>query len=137
MARVLSIDWGAKRTGLAWTDPQQIIATPIGSVPTADLIKTLEEKIKEGPVECIVIGYPRKTDLTDSHSTQAALQLFDKLKLLFSTLKVELYDERFTSKIAARTLSEAGISYKKKKEKQLINSVSAVLILQDYLQYKS
>ena len=137
MARVLSIDLGAKRTGLAWTDPHQIIATAIGSFATGELLKILDEKVVEGPVECIVIGHPRKTDLTDTHSTQASLQLTESLKKRYPGLKVELYDERFTSRIAARTLAEAGISDKKKKEKQLINSVSAVLILQDYLQFKS
>lgn len=137
MARVLSIDLGAKRTGLAWTDPYQIIATAIGSFPTTELIQILEQKVQEGPVECIVIGHPRKIDLSDTHNTQAAMQLYNKLKIRFPNLSIVMYDERFTSKIAARTLAEAGISDKKKKEKQLINSVSAVLILQDYLQYKS
>ncbi len=137
MGRVLAIDYGAKRTGLAWTDALKFIATAIGSFPTHELLPILDEKVKEGPVECIVLGFPRRFNLEDTHNTQAVLKFAEILKARYPEVKIDLYDERFTSKIAANTLAEAGVSKKKKKEKQLINSISAVLILQDYLQYTS
>lgn len=137
MSRILAIDYGAKRTGLAWTDPGRMIATAIGSVDTPALIATLTEKVKEGPVGCIVIGLPRKTDLADTHSTAAVHKLAAELRTRYPEVKIDLYDERFTSRIAAQTLAMAGVKDKKKKEKNLINAVSAVLILQDYMQYTS
>jgi putative Holliday junction resolvase len=137
MGRVLAIDYGAKRTGLAWTDTMKCIATAIGSFPTDQLLSELDVRVKEGPIDCIVLGYPRRFNLEDTHNTQAVLKFSELLRARFPDVKVDLYDERFTSKIAGQAIAEAGISKKKKKEKQLINSVSAVLILQDYLQYTS
>lgn len=137
MARILAIDYGKARTGLAWTDPLGLIASPIDSFPTSGLIQELKTRVVQGPVSCIVIGHPRKLDLSDTHITGEVEKLKTTLEQLFPEVEVHLFDERYTSKIAAQALSSAGASRKQKHEKNLINTVSAVLILQGYMQYIS
>jgi putative Holliday junction resolvase len=137
MSRILGIDFGRKRTGLAWTDVLRMIAHPIGTIETKDLIPTLQKTVIEGPVNLIVIGYPKRLNLEDSHITRDVEALRNRLRKLFPNIEIVLYDERLTSKIAHQTLIDSGVSKSRRREKELINTVSAVIILQDYLQYIS
>jgi putative holliday junction resolvase len=137
MSRILAIDYGRKRTGLAWTDIFRMIAHPIGTVETKDLITHLQKDVVEGPVNVIVIGHPRRLNLEDSHVTRDVEALRNRLRKLFPDIEIVLYDERLTSKMAHQTLIDSGVSKSRRREKELINTVSAVIILQDYLQYIS
>lgn len=133
MPRIIAIDFGLKRTGLAWTDNNKIIASPIGTVETPALESELKKLFAEAEIERIVLGYPTRLDGSDTHSTQAVRTFRQNLLQWFPDTPVELLDERFTSAIAMQTMIEAGVKKKKRQEKQLINQISAVIILQDYL----
>ncbi len=134
MPRIIAIDYGAKRTGLAWTDPMQIIATGIGSFDTAILDDKLKELIEKEAIEAIVLGYPTRMDGSDSHVTEQVRELKAKLEKAYPQIKVHLVDERFSSQIAKQTMLEGGLKKKKRKDKHLVNEISAVVILQDFMQ---
>ena len=133
MGRILSIDYGKKRTGLAWTDPFQIIATGIGSIDTPKLKEELINRVKEGEVEEIVLGFPTRLDGSDTHATQAVKDFQKWLVKRWPEMKIHLWDERFTSKMAHQTMLDAGLSRKKRKDKHLVNQISATIILQEFL----
>ena len=132
MARILAIDIGSKLCGLAWSDPLQIIASHLNSVDRRELIKTIETLLKDGTVETIVVGYPKKLNGEPTHMTAPAEALKQELEKKFN-LPVVLWDERFTSQMAFNTLLESNVSKKKRQDKDLINAVSATIILQSYL----
>lgn len=134
MPRIIAIDYGAKRTGLAWTDPLQIIATGIGSFDTEGLDDKLKELITKEEIEAIVLGYPTRMDGSDSHVTEAVRQLKDRLAKAYPEIKLHLVDERFSSQIAKQTMIDGGLSKKKRRNKHLVNEISAVIILQDFMQ---
>ncbi|MEL7532323.1 MAG: Holliday junction resolvase RuvX [Bacteroidota bacterium] len=134
MPRIISIDYGAKRTGLAWTDPMQIIATGIGSFDTAILDDKLKELIEKEAIEAIVLGYPTRMDGSDSHVTEEVRALKLKLEKAYPEIKLHLVDERFSSQIAKQTMLQGGLKKKKRKDKHLVNEISAVVILQDFMQ---
>jgi putative Holliday junction resolvase len=134
MARIMAIDYGLKRTGLAWTDPLQIIATGIGSVETIILETELKKLMASEVVEAIVLGYPTRGDGSDTDATAAVRTFLDTLKSWFPAMPVHLWDERFTSKMAFQSMIDAGLKQKKRRDKHLINEISATLILQEYLQ---
>ncbi|MEM6343039.1 MAG: Holliday junction resolvase RuvX [Bacteroidota bacterium] len=134
MPRIIAIDYGAKRTGLAWTDPMQIIATGIGSFDTAILDDKLKELIEKEAIEAIVLGYPTRMDGSDSHVTEEVRELKVKLEKAYPQIKIHLVDERFSSQIAKQTMLEGGLKKKKRKDKHLVNEISAVVILQDFMQ---
>ncbi|MEL6590533.1 MAG: Holliday junction resolvase RuvX [Bacteroidota bacterium] len=134
MPRIIAIDYGAKRTGLAWTDPLQIIATGIGSFDTEGLDDKLKELITKEEIEAIVLGYPTRMDGSDSHVTEAVRQLKDRLVKTYPKIKLHLVDERFSSQIAKQSMLEGGLSKKKRRNKHLVNEISAVIILQDFMQ---
>lgn len=133
MARILSIDFGLKRTGLAWTDPQQIIATGLETVPTENLSQKLSKLFEEEDIAELVLGYPTRTDGSDTHATEGVRQLKAELEKAYPRLKIHLWDERFTSRLAVQLLLDSGASKKKRREKGLIDQVSATIMLQEFL----
>lgn len=133
MARIIGIDFGLKRTGLAWTDPLQIIATGLETVPTADLLPHLQKLLLKESVEKIVLGMPYKLDGSDTDTTQPVLSLQTKLQTTFPSVKIVLWDEQYSSKKAMQAMIQGGVSKKDRRNKALIDKVSATLILQDYL----
>ena len=137
MGRIVAIDWGAKRTGLAWTDPLKLIATGIGSIDTALLEKKLIEIHLSEVIDCVVLGYPTRFDGSPNQATGGVLSLEKRLKKTLIGVPVELWDERLTSKMAMQSMIAGGVPRKKRADKQLINEVSAVIILQEYLENQS
>ena len=133
MGRIIGIDYGLKRTGLAWTDPLQIVASRLESCEADRLKDRLLELVKTEEIEAFVLGFPTRSDGSDTDATVAVREFALWLGTTFSEKKVHLQDERFTSKQAMRTMIAAGVSKKKRRDKHLINEVSAVLILQDFL----
>ena len=136
MARLLAIDFGTKRTGIAITDEMQIIASGLTTVLTKDLISFLKDYFAKENVELIIIGEPKQKDGTHSDVEECIKNFILKLVKIFPTLKVERMDERFTSKIAFKTIIKSGLSKKKRQNKSLIDQISATIILQDYLNRK-
>lgn len=134
MPRIIAIDYGAKRTGLAWTDPMQIIATGIGSFATTELEAKLRELISAETIELIVLGYPSRADGSDTHATPLVREFEKELKKWFPEIPVEFWDERGTSRDAMQGMINAGVGKKRRGDKHLINQVAATLILQDYME---
>ncbi len=137
MPRILAIDYGTKRTGLAVTDPLQLIANTLTTVETKTLVEFLKNYVAKEDVETIVVGKPSRLDGTDTHATQAAEKFVSSLRQIFPLIKIEQVDERFTSAIAQRTLLEMGLKKKDRQKKENIDQVSAALILQTYLEMKN
>ena len=136
MARLLAIDFGTKRTGIAITDEMQIIASGLTTVSTKDLISFLKDYFAKEDVELIIIGEPKQKDGTHSDVEVCIKNFILKLVKAFPTLRIERMDERFTSKIALQTMIESGLSKKKRQNKSLVDEISATIILQDYLKIK-
>ena len=136
MARLLAIDFGTKRTGIAITDEMQIIASGLTTVSTKDLTSFLKDYFSKEDVELIVIGEPKQKDGTHSDVEVCIKNFILKLVKAFPTLIIERMDERFTSKIALKTMIESGLSKKKRQNKSLVDEISATIILQDYLKIK-
>ena len=136
MARVLAIDYGTKRTGIAVTDTLQIIATGLTTVHTQTLFTFLEDYFKKEQVECVVIGNPKKLDNTPSQNAQHVVGFTRKLQEKYPQLKIELLDERFTSGMAQQAIIDAGASKKQRQNKETVDMLSAVLLLQNYLEKK-
>lgn len=134
MARVIAIDYGKKRTGLAWTDPLQLIATALETVPTERLAARLQALVAQEEVEGFVLGLPTNLDGGATDSTEAVLSFEKRLRKLFPHLGVELWDEQFTSKMAVEAMVRAGFSKKKRRDKSLVDQISATIILQEYLE---
>lgn len=137
MGRILSVDYGKKRTGLAATDPLKIIANGLTTVATSVLFAYLEDYIKRETVETIVVGLPRQLDGQPSENQQRILQFAAQWRKAHPEVPIEFYDERFTSVIAHRTMIESGISRKARQNKALVDEISATIILQDYLRSKT
>lgn len=137
MARILSIDYGKKRTGLAVTDSLQIIANGLATVSTSTLIDYLKDYIAKEPVERIVIGRPTQPDGRPSENLARVEQFVNRWRKLMPNIPIDYYDERFTSVIAHQAVIDSGIKKKTRREnKALIDEISATIILQDYMQYR-
>lgn len=137
MARILSIDYGKKRTGLAVTDSLQIIANGLATVSTSTLIDYLKDYIAKEPVERIVIGRPTQPDGRPSENLARVEQFVNRWRKLMPNIPIDYYDERFTSVIAHQAIIDSGIKKKARREnKALIDEISATIILQDYMQYR-
>ena len=137
MARILSIDYGKKRTGLAVTDSLQIITNGLATVSTSSLIDYLKDYIAKEPVERIVIGRPTQPDGRPSENLARVEQFVNRWRKLVPNIPIEYYDERFTSVIAHQVVIDSGVKKKVRKEnKGLIDEISATIILQDYMQYR-
>lgn len=137
MARILSIDYGKKRTGLAVTDPLQIIPNGLATVATPTLIDFLKDYLSRESVERVVIGEPRQMNGEASENLARVQQFVARFKKLFPTVPIEFYDERFTSVLAHRAIIDSGIGKKARRNKALVDEISATIILQDYLQMRN
>lgn len=136
MARILALDYGTKRTGIAVTDDLQIIASGLTTVATEDLISFLKEYVMKETVELFIVGEPKQFNNKPSESAQNISQFVDELKKAIPEIPIERVDERFTSKMAFQTIIDSGLSKKKRQNKALIDEVSATIILQSYLYNK-
>lgn len=134
MARILSIDYGKKRTGLAVTDPLQIIAGGLVTVATSELFDYLKNYITKEQVERIIIGEPKQPSGAPSENMGRVIQFVNRWRKAFPDTPIELYDERFTSVLAHRAMLDSGISKKKRQDKALVDEISATIILQSYLE---
>lgn len=131
--RLLAIDYGLKRTGLAVTDPMKIIATALETVPSEKLISYLQAYTGREPVERFVLGFPRRLNNQDTEMTPHVRTLEEKLKAVFPSIPVSLIDERFTSSMAKAAMITGGMKKKDRRVKGNVDKISAVLILQSYL----
>jgi len=136
MARILAIDYGLKRTGIAVTDELQIIASGLTTVDTKALLIFLKEYTNKEDVELFLVGEPKQMNNTASESEALILPFINKLKQLFSNIPIKRVDERFTSKMAFQTMIDSGLKKQQRKNKALIDEISATLILQSYLYSK-
>lgn len=134
MSRILAIDFGLKRTGLAVTDPLKIIATALETVETQNLLNYLKAYIGKEPVERLVLGLPRRLNNQDTDMTPHVRELEATLRATFPQLPVSLVDERFTSSMAQRAMIEGGMKKKDRRVKGNVDKISAVLILQSWLE---
>ena len=134
MAKVLALDIGTKRTGLAETDPMQIIATGLPTIATTDLAAFLDRYVAQESPECLVIGEPKRLHGVASDVEVFIQKLITAIKQKHPLLAIARVDERFTSKMASQAISQSGMSKKKRQNKALIDEVSAVIILQSWMQ---
>ncbi len=137
MARILAIDYGKKRTGIAVTDDLQIIANPLTTVETPKLMAFLKDYFSKENVECIVVGEPKQMDNTPSESAKFIEPFVKQLSKAFPDKKIARMDERFTSKIASQAILASGLHKKQRQNKALVDTVSATLILQSYMDLKN
>ncbi len=133
MARIMAIDYGSKRVGIAVTDPLQIIANGLTTVHSKDLIDFLKKYIEKEQVECIVVGEPKRLNNEASDSARFIEPFVVHLKRTFPQIKVERIDERFTSKMAFQTMIDSGLKKKDRQNKELVDEISATIMLQDYM----
>ena len=133
MARILSIDYGAKRTGLAVTDPMQIIASGLTAVDTKELLTFLKKYLHDEPVELILIGEPKNWDDSDTHATPLVQAFIKKLQKEFPSVPVKTVDERYTSKLAVQAMHEMGMKKKERQNKKNVDEIAATIMLQEYL----
>ena len=135
--RIIAIDYGNRRCGLAVTDPGQVIATPLVTVPTHELMQFLERYMDEESVEMVVVGHPRKPDHTDSEVMKQIRFFVQAFKKRFKGVRVEWMDERYTSSMAEKALREGGMKKHERRLKENVDKVSASLILQSFLELRN
>jgi putative holliday junction resolvase len=136
MARILSIDYGLKRTGIAVTDDFQIIASGLTTIPSTELISFLKTYFSKENVETVIIGEPKQMNGLPSESTEIIEKFIVQFQAEFPTIKLDRVDERFTSKMAFQTMIDSGLKKKQRQNKGLIDEIAATILLQDYLNYK-
>lgn len=134
MGRILAIDYGTKRIGLAVTDPGKRIATGLSAVSTHEIFSYLEKYLEENEVECFLIGDPRQMNNLPSQSARAVNDFVKRLKKRFTNIPLIRMDERFTSKMAMQSLVNSGLKKSDRQKKELIDIVSATILLQSYLE---
>ena len=137
MARILSIDYGKKRTGIAVTDPLQIIANGLATVSTSELLSYLKDYLSREQVERIIIGRPLQTNGQPSENLQRVEQFVNRWKKEMPDVPVEYVDERFTSVLAHQAMIDGGLRKKARRDKALVDKISATIILEDYLRSKN
>ena len=133
MARILSIDYGKKRTGLAVTDPLQIIANGLATVSTSELFDWLKAYVEREQVERIVIGEPHQTNGQPSENMERIIQFVNRWRKAIPQIPIDFFDERFTSVLAHRAMIDGGLKKKARQNKALVDEISATIILEDYL----
>ena len=136
MGRILAIDYGRKRTGLAVTDPEQIIANRLTTVPTHTIWDFLKDYFQKENVETVVVGYPKKMNNEASEAVRYINPFLKKFQKVYPDLKLEIIDERFTSKMAFQTMIDGGVKKQKRRDKAMVDAISATIILQSYLEHK-
>ena len=134
MPRILCIDYGLKRTGIAITDPLQIIATGLTTVDSKDLISFLRKYTAQEEVELIVIGEPKNLDDSDTHATPLVKAAILKLEKEFPKISIKKVDERFTSKLAKQAMLDMGMKKKDRRNKRTVDEIAATIMLQEYME---
>lgn len=134
MGRILSIDYGGKRTGLAVTDPLKIIASGLTTVETPKLMAYLKDYFSKETVEQVIVGMPVNWDDTDTHATPLVKKFIEQFKKQFPAVPIEEVDERFTSKMASRAMRQMGLKKKQRQNKALVDEIAATIMLQEYMQ---
>lgn len=132
--RILSIDIGQKRTGLAVTDPLQIIASALATVPTKDVEAYILDYVKRESVERIIVGKPTQMNGDDSENMKRVTPFVNRLRKILPDIPVELYDERFTSVLAHQTMLDAGLHKKARQDKATVDRIAATIILQSWME---
>jgi len=133
LPRIIAIDYGLKRTGLAVTDPLKIIATGLTTIESKQLIPFLKAYFAREEVELIIIGEPKNLDGSDTHATSLVKKVLKELEKNFPAIPIQTVDERFTSKMASRAMIEMGLKKKQRRNKALIDEIAATIMLQEYL----
>jgi putative Holliday junction resolvase len=133
MPRIICIDYGLKRTGLAVTDPLKIIATGLTTIESSKLISFLKDYFTKETVELIIIGEPKNLDDSDTHATPLVEKCIKDLQKHFPAIPIRKVDERFSSKMATRAMVEMGLKKKQRRNKALVDEISATILLQEYL----
>lgn len=136
MPKLLAIDYGIKRTGIAVTDDLQIIASRLTTVPTTELLPFLKKYCSQETIATIIVGLPKQMDNTPSESEPFIQSFIEKLSSELPHIPIVRYDERFTSKLATQTLINSGIRKKQRQNKALLDEISATIILQSYMDSK-
>lgn len=134
MGRIICIDYGSKRTGIAVTDPLKIIATGLTTIHSKDLIAFLKDYFSKEDVEKILIGEPKNWDESDTHATPIVKVAINTIKKNFPLIPLETVDERYTSKLASQSMVAMGLKKKDRQNKKLIDEIAATIMLQEYLQ---
>lgn len=134
MGRILALDIGRKRTGIAMTDPLRIIASPLETIPTHKVIDYLAELFRKETIDILVVGYPRQMNNTLSEAVNYIKPVINSIKKRFPEMPVELADERFTSKMAMQAMIDGGMKKKDRQEKSNVDKISAAIILQSYME---
>ncbi len=135
MSRILSIDYGAKRTGLAVTDPMQIIATGLAGIATNILEQFLKDYFVKEQVGKVIIGYPTNLDDSNTHATPLVQAFINRFVKVFPAIPIIKVDERYTSKMAVQSMVQSGMKKKDRQNKNTIDEISAIIMLQTYLQH--
>ncbi len=136
MARILAVDYGKKRVGLAVTDPSQIIANRLTTVPTHTLWDFLEDYFKKEKVETVIVGYPKQMNNTASEAVTYINPFLKKFQQKYPDIQLKITDERFTSRMAFQTMIDGGLKKQKRQDKGMVDAISATIILQNYLEQK-
>lgn len=134
MGRLMAIDYGTKRTGIAVSDTLKIIANGLTTVPTHTLFDFLKTYIAREPVECIVVGMPKQLNNQDSENMKNIRPFVKKLEVIYPNIRIEYFDERFTSAMAQRAMIDGGLKKKDRQNKALVDEISATIILQGYME---
>ena len=134
MGRLLAIDYGKKRTGIAVSDPLKLIASGLTTVPTSSLFDFLNEYIVKEDVEMIIVGYAKQPNGKDSENMKRIIPFVNRLKKIYKSISIEYYDERYTSVLAHQVIQESGVrKNKREKNKELVDKISATILLEDYM----
>ncbi len=136
LARILALDYGTKRVGLAVTDPLQLIASGLDTVPAQEILGYLAAYCQREPVEAFVVGMPRRLDSTDTDATPHVRGFIKRLRKQFPEVPVHEHDERFTSVMAQRAMLASGMSKKDRRDKGTVDKVSATILLQSFMEMK-
>lgn len=136
MSRILAIDYGTKRTGLAVTDPLQLIANGLTTVETTKLVDFLVDYVRKEPVERIIVGQPKQMNGEPSENMKHITPFVNRLRKLLPMVPIEFFDERFTSVLAHQAMLQSGIGRKARQNKALVDEISATIILQGYMESK-
>lgn len=137
MSRILSIDYGAKRTGLAVTDPFQMIATGLTTIETLKLMGFLKSYFSTETVELVLIGMPTNWDDTATHATPLVQHFITQFQKAFPLIPIRPVDERYTSKLATQAMLQMGLKKKQRQNKALVDEIAATILLQEYLQHRN
>jgi len=133
MPRILAIDYGLKRTGIAVTDPFQIIASGLTTIESPKLIPFLKDYFSKEAVELIIIGEPKNWDDTDTHATPLVKKIIEKIKKEFPAMPLKTVDERYTSKMASQAMIDMGLKKMQRRNKALVDEIAATIMLQEYM----